>query len=79
MLAQRLASESSWADRYIPTTPSETVMTPSASSVAGFSEAGLDEGLPTYESATSEAERTVSNPTNLFYNIPSGILCGPGA
>lgn len=68
LLAQQLASESSWAERYVPTTPGESVMTPSASSVAGNSEAppsriGVGENdyitpdyaPPTYELATSES------------------------
>jgi len=68
ILAQQLASESSWAERYVPSTPSESVMTPSASSVAGHSEAAqsrsvvgesdyttMDEAPPTYELATSES------------------------
>jgi len=70
MLAQELASESSWAERYVPSTPADSVMTPSASSVAGNTEAPFrsmsvagesdyitaDDAPPTYELATSEAD-----------------------
>ena len=59
MLAQRLASESSWADTYVPASPSGTGMTPSAPSIAEMSEAQLDEEPPTYESVASEAGRNV--------------------
>ena len=60
-LAQELASQSSWADRYVPATPSETVMTPSEASVADSGErhttstdyATHEEAPPTYELATS--------------------------
>lgn len=68
-LAQRLASESSWADRYVPATPAETVMTP-ASSVAEHSEQQTheseyltpNEAPPAYEEATTTDE-TASNPS----------------
>lgn len=57
MLAQELASETSWADRYVPSTPGGTVMTPSTSSVADESNnvyVTPDEAPPTYESITSD-------------------------
>lgn len=56
MLAQELASES-WAERYVPTTPSETVMTPTASTTESASSMvgeraymTPEEEPPTYES-----------------------------
>jgi len=69
MLAQELASDSSWAERYVPSTPAESVMTPGASSDAGNNETPVgnmsvagesdyitaDDAPPTYELATSEA------------------------
>lgn len=56
-LAQRLASESSWAERYVP---SEGTMTPGVSSATETSRGINDfvtpeEAPPTYELATSEA------------------------
>lgn len=59
MLAQRLGSESSWADQYVPSTPTETVMTPTSSSVADYSEAQSapdehKEPPPAYELSAGE-------------------------
>lgn len=54
-LAQELASEASWADRYVPTTPSETAMTPSVASDHRTETEYMapDEAPPTYELAVS--------------------------
>lgn len=59
ILAQQLGSESSWADRYVPATPGETIMTP-ASSVADHSEHAPEseymtpnEAPPSYEEVTT--------------------------
>lgn len=55
MLAQQLGSEHSWADRYVPSTPSESIMTP-GTSVADHSEHEYttpNEAPPSYEEVTS--------------------------
>lgn len=64
MLAQRLASESSWADRYVPVTPDESVITPSSPSVAEIGTIDPeDEQPPTYETATSTTGNNVRKHT----------------